>query len=122
MVIDEILRLTPKGTIIPKPRPRGDHIIKGLGKRRGETSLIYTIPNHNNPRKPCEKGVTVSELEQSYARLIASGTFTREWFVNTLPECNAEGSCNFTTIGGLFVLLGRAVYEGPGIYRRLDYL
>ena len=120
MVFDEILRLTPRGTVIPKPRPRGKYIIKGLGKRRGETALIYTIPNHKNPQKPYEKGVTDSELEQSYARLTASGTLTRQWFVKTLPECNAEGSCNFTTIGGLFVLLGKAAYEGAGTYRRVD--
>jgi hypothetical protein len=120
MVLDEILRVTTKGTIIPKPRPRGEYVIKGLGKRRGEKALIYTIPNHKNPHKPYEKGVTASELEQSYAQLVASGTFTRQWFVKTLPESNAEGPCNFTTIGGLFVLLGKAAYEGAGAYRRLD--
>lgn len=121
MVLDEILRVTPKGTIIPKPRSRGTYVVKGLGRRRGEKALIYTIPNRNNPHKPHEKGVTVSELQQSYAQLIGSGAFTRQWFQKTLPECNAEGSCNFTTIGGLFVLLGKAAYEGPGTYRRLDY-
>ena len=120
MVIDEILRVAPKGTVIPKPRPRGEYIIKGLGRRRGEKALIYTIPNHKNRQKPYEKGVTVSELEQSYAQLIASGTFSRQWFVKTLPECNAEGGCNFATIGGLFVLLGKAAYEGAGTYRRVD--
>lgn len=119
MVFDEILRLTPRGTVIPKPRARGQ-CIKGLGERRGERALIYTIPNRTYPQKPHEKGVTVSELEQSYARLIASGTLTRQWFVKTLPECNAEGGCNFTTIGGLFVLLGKAAYEGAGTYRRVD--
>jgi hypothetical protein len=121
VVFDEILRVMPKGTIIPKPRSMRKYIIKGLGTRRGEKALIYTILNRNNPHKPYEKGVTVSELEQCYARLIVSGAFTRQWFTKTLPQCNAEGSCNFTTIGGLFVLLGKAAYEGAGTYRRLDH-
>lgn len=120
MVLDEILRVTPKGTVVPKPRARGEYIIKGLGKRRGEKALIYTIPNHKNPQKPYEKGVTVSEIQEAYAQLIASGTFTRQWFEKNLPECNAEGGCNFTTIGGLFVLLGEAAYEGAGTYRQVD--
>jgi len=120
MVFDEILRITSKGTVVPKPRARGEYIIKRLGKRRGERALIYTIPSHKNPQKPYEKGVTVSEIQQAYAQLSASGTFTRQWFEKNLSECNAEGGCNFTTIGGLFVLLGEAAYEGAGTYRQVD--
>ena len=81
---------------------------------------MYTIPNHKNPQKPYEKGVTVSEIQEAYAQLVASGTLTRQWFEKNLSECNAEGGCNLTTIGGLFALLGEAAYEGVGTYRKVD--
>lgn len=33
-----------------------------------------------------------------------------------MSVCNNDGTCNFTTIGGIFVLLKYAVYE-RGLYR-----
>jgi len=36
------------------------------------------------------------------------------WFDQYLSKCAAEGGCNFTTIGGIFILLGEAYYAGPG--------
>lgn len=51
-------------------------------------------------------------------RLVRSGTLTRQWFKEHLPECDAEGDCNFTTVGGLVTLLGVAIYMKQGIYQR----
>ena len=118
MVFGRILRVAPPGTVIPKPKAKSDFIVKGLGKRRGEQAIVYVIPSHTNPPKPHEKGVTVSEVERAYREFVASGEFTRQWFVRNLPRCYAEGDCNFTTTGGLFVLLGEAEYAGRGVYRR----
>ncbi|MGO9786687.1 MAG: hypothetical protein ACLPL5_07760, partial [Stellaceae bacterium] len=67
--------------------------------------------------KPHEKGVTNSEWKMACKRLRDSGDFTRQWFVQCMPACNAEGPCNFTTIGGVFELLGYATYDRPGAYR-----
>ena len=104
------------GTVIPKPEPRGDFIVKRWGRRRGERALIYTIPNHNDQKSPYEKGITESEWVEAYDRLIETGQITRKWFRCAMAECNAEGSCNFTTIGGMFELLGVASYAQRGTY------
>lgn len=108
----------PPGTVIPKPQARADFIVKGWGKRRGEDALIYTIPNHSNPRAPHEKGVTSSEWKQAFGQLIASGDFSHQWFNECMRACAKEGSCNFTTIGGIFELLGYAKYD-RGSYSRV---
>ena len=118
MLLNGILHLAPAGATIPKPAAAGNFRVKGLGKRRGEEALIYLIPNHSNPRKPHEKGITASEFERAYARLHSAGELTKQWFKKHLPECDAEGPCNFTTVGGIFVLMGEAVYEARGKYRK----
>jgi hypothetical protein len=68
------------GTAIPKPEAKSDFLVKGVGRRSGETALIYLIPNHGNPAKPHQKGVTVSEWTQACNQLCESGEFTRAWF------------------------------------------
>jgi len=105
------------GTVIPKPQARADFIVKGWGKRRGERALIYSIPNHSNPGYPHEKGITSSEWEQAFDHLMASGDFSHRWFKESMNACFKEGSCNFTTIGGIFELLGYAQYD-QGTYLR----
>ena len=119
MVFERILAVAPPGTVIPKPKAKGVFLVKGPGIRRGEKALIYLIPNHKDPQKPREKGVTVSEIEAAYRELTRSGEFTRQWIIRNLPDCYREGGCNFTTIGGLFILLGEAKYSGPGVYKRI---
>ena len=111
-------KLTP-GTVIPKPAAKSEFSIKGWGKRAGETALVYLIPNHTNTAKPYQKGVTVSEWEEAYRELTSSGELTKEWFDAHLPRCHEEGSCNFTTIGGIFSLLGIAEYKERGMYRKV---
>ena len=116
MIANRIRRVAPPGTEIPKPAARKPFRVKGWGQRRGEEALIYTIPNHREPRSPHEKGVTAGELDAAYAQLRSTGELTHRWFAKHLPKCAAEGSCNFTTIGGLFELLGVASYVGRGLY------
>jgi hypothetical protein len=119
-MFDKISHIAVPNTVIPKPKAKGDFIVKGLGKRRGESAIIYFIPNHKDPRRPFQKGVTKSELESSDAQLRTSGEFTRQWFNKNLHRCAAEGGCNFTTIGGLFELAGIARDGGKGRYVRRD--
>ena len=113
------LQLIASGTVIPKPEAHDNFTVKGWGIRRGESALVYFIPNHSNPRKPHQKGITAGEWEQAYRRLQATGEFTKTWFDSQMPECSNEGSCNFTTIGGIFSLLGLAAYEDRGVYFKL---
>ncbi len=119
MLIERIRATATRGVVIPKPMAKGKFMVKGWGKRRGEPALIYTIPNHKNPSIPYAKGVTVNELEMAFAQLSSAGGFTRTWFNVNLPMCAKEGGCNFTSIGGIFVLLGLARYSGKGVYERV---
>jgi hypothetical protein len=119
MLLERILKVAPPDTIIPKPKAKGDFIVKGQGIRRGKPAVIYTIPNHKRPNKPYEKGINAAELEAAHNQLLSSGSLTRQWFKKELPKCDYEGKCNFTTVGGLFVLLGEAVYANRGTYQKV---
>jgi hypothetical protein len=110
-------RITP-GMTIPKPQANADFIVKGWGIRRGERALIYTIPNHGDPGRPYQKGIAASEWRRAFEQLRDAGAISRSWFDRSLPACAKEGGCNFTTIGGVFELLGCAVYS-RGEYRVL---
>ena len=111
-IVKLIEQTAVRGTVIPKPEVRGDSIVKCWGRRRGERALVYKIPNHKDRKKPYayEKGITESEWVEAHNRLNESGEITRKWFRCAMAQCNAEGSCNFTTIGGVFELLGVARY------------
>jgi len=115
-IFERIQKSAPAGTVIPKPRAKGEFKVKGVGVRRGEPALLYTIPNHKRPERPYVKGVTVSEFERAFGQLRKEGRLTRAWFREHLPGCEADGSCNFTTVGGLFELIGEAGYVGSGEY------
>jgi hypothetical protein len=117
-ILEKIESDIKPGTIIPKPEAKADFIVKEVwGFRRGEHALIYTIPNHKTPTKPYQKGITVSEWVRAFEHLTDAGDFSRAWFKRSMPKCAEEGGCNFTTIGGIFVLLGHATYE-RATYRR----
>ena len=79
---------------------------------------MYTIPNHGDPSSPHEKGLAYAELEPAYSQLRRTGTLSTPWFRTHRSACYVEGSCNFTTVGGVFELLGEASYERRGVYVR----
>ena len=120
VIIDRIKLNIQPNMVIPKPEANADFKVKGWGNRRGQEALIYLIPNHKQPTNPYQKGVTVNEFIAAHNELIKSGEFTRHWFNSKLPACAKEGGCNFTTIGGVFQLLGIATYGGRGTYVRLS--
>ncbi len=117
MIVSRIRREIPLGTIIPKPGTNRKYTVKAWRRRRGEDALIYLIPNRNDPGNPYEKGITVSEWRQAYRRIQENGELSRQWFNDYMQPCAKEGSCNFTTIGGIFELLGYAAYH-RGVYQR----
>lgn len=114
------IKSLPAGTVIPKPESENDFIINGLGMRRGEEALVYRIPTNNLEKYPngYEKGITFTEFYAAYTVLQETSEFTKKWFKENLPECAKEGGCNFTTIGGVFQLLGIAAYSNRGVYAR----
>ena len=120
MVFDRIAAAVLPGTTIPKPHATKPVQLKGIGQRRGEDALIYSIPNESDPSQPYQKGVTRSELEQAYCELRRSKSISRAWFNREMQAAAAEGGCNFTTIGGLFQLIGAARYSSIGRYEWTD--
>ena len=119
MISDRIKLNIPPNTVIPKPEATAEFKVKGWGIRRGQDALIYFIPNHTDPTKPYQKGITSTEFTSAYNELMKSGELTRNWFNSALPACAKEGGCNFTTIGGVFQLLGIATYAERGSYLRV---
>lgn len=117
-ILAEIETKLVTGMKIPKPKSQADFVVTGWGVRRNERALIYAIPNHKTPTKPYRKGIMESEWIQAFEQLIKAGDFSRKWFKDSMPACAKEGSCNFTTIGGVFEVLGYAAYA-RGNYRRL---
>jgi len=111
------IRQLPPGTVIPKPEARSPFTVKGIGMRRGEDALVYYIPNNKGGR-PHQKGVTFTEFSKAFAELTRAGALTRSWAQGNISQCMHEGSCNFTTIGGLFSLLGHARYSRRGVYEK----
>ena len=107
------------GAIIPKPVSEFEYYVKGWGIRRGQRALIYYIPNHKNPAKPYEKGITISEFQIALERIQNEEDLTRKWFKENLIRCNKEGGCNFTTLGGIFQKLSYVEYVGNGVYKSL---
>ena len=118
-IIDRLEAEIAPGRRIPRPETDREYRVKGWGTRRGERALIYFIPNGKDGSKPHQKGVTVSEWKEAYERLVSKGELCHSWFKSALPACHREGSCNFTTIGGVFELLGLAERAGRGAYREV---
>ena len=116
-IVSRIRAEIPDGACIPKPKAE-PYKIKGWARRRNEPALVYFIPNLSNPAYPREKGITETEFEKAYNQLCETGEFTRQWFQRSLAKCAADEPCNFTTIGGIFVLLDEAFRSEPGVYRR----
>jgi hypothetical protein len=119
MLIQRLREVLVSGLVIPKPDAKGAFLVRGWGTRRNETALIYTVPNHKNPTKPAAKGITISEFVLAHTQLLSSGELTRSWFNTNLPACAKEGACNFTSLGGVFVLLDAARYARRGAYERI---
>lgn len=120
MIVERIRSRASPGLEIPKPEAKKKFLVKGWGTRRGEDALIYLIPNQKVPSKPHQKGITVSEFEAAYRQLTSTGELTHQWFDEHLSKCAKEGSCNFTTIGGVFELLDEAKYAKRGLYERKE--
>ena len=113
-IIELIEKNIKIGILIPKPFSELPYTIKGYGMRREEKAVVYTIPGRKNPNDTHEKGINFSEFKKAFIQLDTSGELSSNWFKINLPECKKEGNCNFTTIGGIFEILGLAYSKKIG--------
>jgi hypothetical protein len=111
----KLLKSLPVGTVIPKPQAIGEFRIKGWVDSPDGEALTYVIPSHTDP---FEK-ISTRRIRLAFRRLISTGELTRSWFKTTALKNTDEGGYNFTSVGGLFCLLGFAEYVvGSATYRR----
>lgn len=118
MILERIKSDVRPGTVIPKPQSALEYRVVGWGQSRGEDALVYSIPTRSSGGKPSTKRIKISDFQAAYDVLVKTGKFTHNWFEENLPDCAKDGNCNFTTIGGIFELLGEAQYGHRGAYRR----
>lgn len=112
---DAVVELYKNNTPIPKTKGRYTCILKvAVAKICGEKkdSFYYSIGSSSI------KAVPFDTLYAAYQRLTETGTFSRAWYRETFPAEARSRPCNFTTIGGVLVVLGFAEYMKNGIYRR----
>jgi hypothetical protein len=118
-IIGRIKAVLPPGARIPKPQSYENYQVVRWDSSRGEEALVYRLPIRPGTKKPSEKRIPASAFITAYEVLQQTGKITRDWFRNNFPKLEADGTCNFTAIGGIFELLGEAFYAEPGIYRAI---
>ncbi len=116
MLIDRIAKLAA-GTKLPKPESKRTYTIKEVGIKDGERAVAYTIPRKDGAKST--KWITNSQLEAAYAELCRVGEIAKSWWTEHIAHGRDDGGCNFTTFGGLLILLGEAERIGRGKYRRV---
>lgn len=111
---DRVVELYKNNTVIPKPYTNTRILKIAVAKIHGEKkdSFYYSIGSSN------KKAVPFDTLYAAYRRLTETGILLRAWYNETFPAEAEDYPCNFTTIGGVFVVLGFAEHMGNGVYRR----
>jgi hypothetical protein len=118
MLIDRILAKIAVGTKIPKPRSTGEFVFKGECEVDGERGIRYSIPSKTKSASAQTKRLSASQLESAYRELRTSGEISKSWWTENVASSSSEGGCNFTTFGGLLILLKEAE-RAPNGYRLL---
>jgi len=83
----------------------------------GEYAQVYEIPPRTRRQTPVEKRIPESVFKSAATELRSRGCLTRQWFCDTFPDLAAHDPCTFTTLGGVFELLGEVEYARAGVYR-----
>ena len=111
---DLVVELYKNNTVIPKPHTNTRILKIAVTNINGEDKdgFSYSVGISE------EKAVPFDTLYAAYQRLIGTGILLRAWYNETFPKEAANRPCNFTTIGGVFVVLGFAEHMGNGVYRR----
>jgi len=95
-----------------------------IPKPQGKPCIILYINknNENNFLKYSTGKKTISKAEfiGAYRRLLDNKSFTRQWYNENFQKKAATSPCNFTSIGGIFILLGIAKYKIKGCYELIQ--
>jgi hypothetical protein len=118
-ICDQVRNILKEGIIIPKPRSKEAYRSLGWKSSRGEEAFIYALPKRPKSKRASTKRIPSSVFKEACRILIEDGAITKAWFTEAFPKLNADGSCNFTTLGGVFQILGFAKWAKPGSYKRL---
>lgn len=120
MIIDEIKKVAKVGVRIPKPKEDSDYRVKEWVQGvEGREVLRYSFPTRSNPNKLYTKPITEGELTASYNKLIDTGELRTKWYKQKFSDIYCKHPCNFTTIGGVFVLIRKAKYVKRGLYEKI---
>lgn len=109
----------PEGTKIPKP-DANPYIVNhwGLSQSGGfvrkHKAMFYKMSKCNTKLK----SIPLPVFAWACKALVDTGQLSRPEYERKFELLNSSAPCTYTTLGGVFVLLGEAVYEGNGIYRR----
>ena len=102
----------------PETGDRRDVSSEGMGHPAWRASAHLLHPQPEGRVEAAPEGRDCVGLETGMGATGLDGELRTSWFTSALPGCSGEGSCNFTTIGGVFELLGLAVRDGRGAYRK----
>ena len=119
MIWNLIKETIKPGTIIQKPKSKKKYHFLGCGVSRGEESFVYELPTNPNTKRSSKKRIPCSAFNEAYKILLKNGEITKTWFASAFPKVNADGGCNFTTLGGVFQIIKLAEWINAGTYRRL---
>ena len=100
---DYVLKLCKNRT--PVQKPSGQTIL-AVSNRIGQNRFQYTL---GTGRK---KSIPFATLFRCYEKLTADEKLTRPWFATEFEAEHTSNPCNFTTIGGIFVEMKIAEYDG----------
>ena len=109
-------QLVREQAVVPKPLSSGTCRLLRIGESRGARALVYELPKRPESKRASTKRIPLSVFEECADRLSDTGSFTRTWFAEHYPKLESDGTCNFTTVGGILQLLGLALYSGSGEY------
>ena len=93
------------------PKPKGHPcVILYIHEDNENNFLKYSTGNSG-------KIVSKAEFREAYQRLLDNHNFTKLWYIDNFPIKAKNSGCNYTTIGGIFILLGIANHIRNGRYQ-----
>jgi hypothetical protein len=96
------LNQIPFGTVIHTSRNSHDYYFVGIrDRRKGNESVVYTVPNNKLPKNPNIKAIQRLEFDLLWDFLIKNNMLrTRDFHILT-PELVKEGTCCVSAFYGM---------------------
>lgn len=115
-ILHDIIQLVNENARVPKPKSSEVYTLKRIGISRGKKAVVYEIPKKIKSKQFSEKRIPLDVFEAAVHQIKTKGILSKTWFKQTYPDIDADGSCNFTTLGGVLELLKIVIYKQPGYY------